>query len=110
MRLGVLSREKLKNLETQGRIVTWTSLESVFVMFIAWTSQKASKVLKLLSRIGHSAYLKIQSPHEDNRPVTPVKCTKSRNRGTGTIYDSCRFDIGCFRAELTGLRKVSTSE
>ena len=26
MRLGVLSREKLKNLETQGRIVTWTSL------------------------------------------------------------------------------------
>ena len=24
----------------------------------------------------------IQSPHEDNRPVTPVKCTKSAHRGT----------------------------
>ena len=43
-------------------------------------------------------------------PVTPVKCTKSAHRGTGTIYDSCRFDIGRFRAEPTGLRKVSTSE
>ena len=26
MKLGVFSREKLKNLKTQGRIVTWTSL------------------------------------------------------------------------------------
>ena len=43
-------------------------------------------------------------------PVTPVKCTNSAHRGKGTINDSCRFDIGRFRVELTDLRKVSTSE
>ena len=43
-------------------------------------------------------------------PVTPVKCTNSAHRGTGTINDSCRFDIGRFRVEPTDLRKVSTSE
>ena len=34
------------------------------------------------------------------------QCTKSAHRWTGTIYDSCRFDIGRFRAEPTYLRKV----
>ena len=52
----------------------------------------------------------IQSPHEDNRPVPPVKCTKSAHRGMATITrDSCRSDIGRFRAEPTDLPKVSTS-
>ena len=82
MRLGVLSWEKLKNRETQGRIVSLDQqlgveeqffVADLFIMFIAWTS--------------------------DCGPVTPVKCTKSAHRGTGTIYDSCRFDIGHFRAE-----------
>ena len=56
MRLGVLSWEKLKNRETHGRIVSLDQLGSrraiadLFVMFIAWTSQKASKVHKLLSQ------------------------------------------------------------
>ena len=51
MRLGVLS---LKNHETHVRIVSLDQLGSqraladLFVMFIAWTSQKASKVHKLL--------------------------------------------------------------
>ena len=92
MRLGVLSWEKLKNRETQGRIVSLDQqlgvkeqfFIAIFIMFIAWTS--------------------------DRGPVTPVKCTKSAHRGKGTIYDSCRFDIGRFRAEPTDLRKVSTSE
>ena len=36
------------------------------------------------------------------RTSRPVKCTKVLgNRGTGTIHDSCRFDIGRFRAEPT---------
>ena len=47
---------------------------------------------------------------QGNRPVTPLKCTKSAYRGTGMIYDSCRFDIGRFRVEPTDLRKESTSE
>ena len=93
MRLGVLSREKLKNRETQGRIVSLDQqlgveeqffIADLFIMFIAWTS--------------------------DRCPVTPVTCTKSAHRGTGTIYDSCRFDIGRFRAEPTDLRKLSTFE
>ena len=40
--------------------------------------------------------LNIQSPHEDNHPVIPVKCTKSAHRGTGMIHNSCRIDIGAF--------------
>ena len=50
MRLGVLSWEQLKNRETHGRIVSFDQLREIadlFVMFIAWTSQKASKVHKL---------------------------------------------------------------
>ena len=98
MRLGVLSWEQLKNRETHGRIVSFDQLREIadlFVMFIAWTSQKASKVHKLVSKLAIVLIWNIQSPHEDNRPVTPVKCSKSahRDRGTGTIYDSCRFDL-----------------
>ena len=50
MRLGVFSSEKLKNRETHSRIVSLDQVGSrkLFVMFIAWTSQKASKVHKLL--------------------------------------------------------------
>ena len=116
MRLGVLSWEKSKNRETHGRIVSLDQLEGrraiadLFVMFIAWTSQKASKVHKLVSKLAIVLIWKIQSPHEDNRPVPPVKCTKSAHRGTATnTRDSCRSDIGRFRAEPTDLRKVSTS-
>ena len=55
MRLGVLSREKLKHRENHGRIVSLDQLrlgveEHFGVMFIAWTSQKASKIHKLLSQ------------------------------------------------------------
>ena len=66
MRLGVLW-EKLKNRETQGRIVSLDQqlgvAEQFFIadlpgiMFITWTS--------------------------DCGPVTPVKCTKSAHRGIG---------------------------
>ena len=59
MRLGVLLWEKLKNRGTQGRIVSLDRLGSrraiyfianLFIMFIVWMSQKASKVHKLLSQ------------------------------------------------------------
>ena len=98
MRLGVLSWEQLKNRETHDRIVSFDQLREIadlFVMFIAWTSQKASKVHKLVSKLAIVLICNIQSPHEDNRPVPPVKCTKSAHRGTATnTRDSCRSDIG----------------
>ena len=49
-------RKVKKKRETHGRIVNLDQLGSqkaiadLFVMFIAWTSQKASKVHKLLSQ------------------------------------------------------------
>ena len=87
-----------------------SNIADVFVIFIAWTSQKASKV-HTVSKLAIVLIWNIQSPHEDNRPVPPVKCTKSAHRGTATnTRDSCRSDIGRFRAEPTDLRKVSTSE
>ena len=56
MRLGVLSWEKLKNLQTHGRIVSLDQpgsrkvIADLFIIFITWTSQKSSKVHKLLSQ------------------------------------------------------------
>ena len=82
----------------QNRELGRRAVADLFVV-IAWTSQKASKVHKSLSKLAIALIWNIQSPHEDNRTVTPVKCTISAHRGTGTIYDSCRFDIGRFRVE-----------
>ena len=107
--LGVLlSRESWDS--RQNRKLGRRAVADLFVVFIAWTSQKASKVHKRLSKLAIALIWNIQSPHEDNRPVTPVKCTISAHGGTGTIYDSCRFDIGRFRVEPTDSQKVSTSE
>ena len=56
MRLGVLLCEKLKNCETLSRIVSLDQLgcgrviADLFIMFITWTRQKASKVHKPLSQ------------------------------------------------------------
>ena len=53
---GVSSWKKLKHRETHGRIVSLEqtgsrkAIADLFVMFIAWTSQKASKVHKLPSQ------------------------------------------------------------
>ena len=57
MRVGVLSWEKLKNRETHGRIVSLDHMWTSFVI-IAWTSKKASKVQKILFKVGHGANLK----------------------------------------------------
>ena len=56
MRLGVSSWKKLKHREAHGRIVSLEqtgsrkAIADLFVIFIAWTSQKASKVHKLPSQ------------------------------------------------------------
>ena len=118
MRLGVLSWEKLKHREIRCRIVSLPDqlrlgVEEQLLMFSSCLSpgrvKKLQKFINFCHTVGHSANLNIQSPHEDNRTVTPVKCTKLAHRdgGTGTIYDSCRFDIGRFRLEPTDLRNLS---
>ena len=63
--------------------------------------RRVKKLWTSVSKLAIVLIWNIQSPHEDNRPVTPVKCTKSAHRRTGTIYDSCRFDIGHFHVEPT---------
>ena len=117
MRLGVLSWEKLKHRENHGRIVSLDQLrlgvEEQLLIFSAscllpGRVKKLQKFINFCLKVGLRSNLK--SPHEDNRPVSPVKCTKSAHRRTGTMYNSCRFDIGRFRMEPTDLPKVSTSE
>ena len=118
-RLGVLSCEKLKHCETRGRIVSLDQLclgvEEQLLIFSAsclspgWV-KKLQKFINFCLKVGHSSNFKHSRSTWVHRPVTPVKCTKSAHRGTGTIYGSCRFDIKRFRVEPTDLRKVSTSE
>ena len=74
--------------------------------------KKLQKFIKLCVKVGHSANLKHSKSTWRQSSCDSSKCTKSahRDRGTGTIYDSCRFDIGRFRVEPTDLRKVSTSQ
>ena len=68
MRLGVLPWERLKNRENLALGPPWESqsnaIADLFVMFIAWTSQKASKVHKILSqKLAIALISNIQSLH-----------------------------------------------
>ena len=68
MRLGVLPWERLKNRENLELGPSWESqsnaIADLFVMFIAWTSQKASKVHKILSqKLAIALISNIQSLH-----------------------------------------------
>ena len=81
MRLGVLSWKKLKNRETHGAIVSLDQLWSrrLFVMFIAWTSQKGSEpsVSKLAIVIWN-----IQSPQEsscDSCEISKISTSRTGN-------------------------------
>ena len=126
MRLGVLPWERLKNRENLELGPSWESqsnaIADLFVMFIAWTSQKASKVHKILSqKLAIALISNIQSLHitEENlsswemfKIITSEALDTAHSalldRGTGAIYDSCRFDIGRFRAEPTNYKFVYT--
>ena len=120
MRLGVLSWEKLKHRETHGRIASLDQLrlgvEEQLLIFSSCLSpgrvKKLQKFIKFCLKVGHSANLKHSKSTWRQSSCDSSKCTKSahRDRGTGTIYDRCRFDIGRFRVEPTDLRKVSTSQ
>ena len=101
MRVGVLSWEKLKNRETHGRIVSLDQLGSrravanLFVI-ITWTSQKASKLLSQSYRVSCERYKMITSKAPGTMQAQHFLISQ-RER---SIYDSCRCDIGRFRAEL----------
>ena len=129
MRLGVLSWKKLKwNRGTHGRIVSLDQLggrraiADLFVMFIAWTSQKSSNVHKLLSQSWpYRLIWNIQSAHELRQLIVLWK-VQTHNIKLDTmhtqhfliaerersIFNTCRFDIGGFRAEPTDYESVHT--
>ena len=98
----VVPWEKFKHRETHGRIVSLDHLrlgvEEQLLNFSAsclspGQVKNLQKFINLCLKVGHSSNLKHSkfTSQEDNRPVTPVKCTKSAHRGTGTIYDS--YDV-----------------
>ena len=104
MGLGVLSGEKLKHRETQGRIVSLDRLrlgvEEQLLIFSSCLSpgrvKKLQKFINFCLKVGHSANLKHLKVHMKTIVLCLlyVKCTKSAaHRRTGTIYDSCRFKI-----------------
>ena len=128
MRLGVLPWERLKNHENRELGPAWESqnnaIADLFVMFIASTSQKASKVhIKTpVSKLAIALISNIQSLHITEENLSSWRNVQNHNirsfghnarsalldRGTGAIYDSCRFDIGRFRAEPTNYKFVYT--
>ena len=114
-----LSWKKLKNRETHGRraqqVAQQTSNpeEQLLIFSSCWSLGRVKKLQKFINfclKVGHRANLKHSKSTWRPWSCDSVKCTKLAHHGTGTIYDSCRFDIGRFRAEPSDLRKVSTSQ
>ena len=127
MRLGVLSWGHLrKNHQLRP---AWESKSNCWSFRYVYcpTSQKASKVRKRLrlsvSKLATVLIWNIQSPHEDN--LSPHGRVQNHNinhqklwacsalivliaERERSIYDSCRFDIGRFRAEPTNSEDVHT--
>ena len=114
MKLGVLSWEKLKNRETHTESWAWASLgvEEQLLIFCHVYRLNESK------RLGKVLILNIQSPHEDNLSFCErYNIITSKAPGIihaqpfliaereRSIYDSCRFDIGRFRAEPTNYER-----
>ena len=117
MRLGVLSWEKLKNRETHSRIVRLDPLGKLKCNF--WSLHHVYRLNESKS-LAKVLILNIQSPHEDNlsfceryniitskalgiihaQPFQVLIAERERS-----IYDSCRFDIGRFRAEPTNYER-----
>ena len=117
MRLGVLSWEKLKIVRLtacHGRIIRLDQLGSrratQLLIFSSWLSpwrvKKLEKFINFCLKVGHSANLK-HSKYRWRQLIVlseMYKIITSKalgNRGTGTVYDNCRFDIERFRAEPT---------
>ena len=94
----------------------WES-KSWLMTFSSWLSpgrvKKLQKFINFCLKVGHSATLKrLKSTWRQSSCDSPAgwNVQQQPHRVTGSIYDSCRFDIGRFRAKPTDLRKVSTSE
>ena len=116
MRLGVLSWENLKHRETHGRIVSLDQLGSRRAIAIFSSCLSPGRVTKLQKfihfclKVGHSANLKRSKSTWRQSSCDSCEMYKINTSRNATIYDSCRFDMGRFRAEPTDLPKVSTSE
>ena len=128
MRLGVLPWERLKNHERRELGPAWESqnnaIADLFVMFIASTIRvkKLQKFINSYLKVGHSANFKHSKSTYNWRELIVLGNVQNHNirsfghnarsalldRGTGAIYDSCRFDIGRFRAEPTNYKFVYT--
>ena len=103
IRLGVLSREKLKNRENHGRIASVNQLESrrpiadLFIMLITWQVKKLWKFVNICLKVGDSANLKCSkstwrhlSPHGrvQNHNIKSTghnACSALLDHGTGVI-------------------------
>ena len=95
----------------------WTSgnrkaITDLFLVFIAWTNQKASHVPKLLSQIWHEDNLssceryKIKTSKALGKMHVSTSWSLNGNdRSTTVGPDSCRFDIGRFRAKPTNYER-----
>ena len=112
--------KKYKYRDTHGRIVSLDQLrlgvEEQLLIFSSCLSpgrvKKLQKFINFCLEGGHSANLKHSKSTWRQSSCDSCEMYKSAHcdRGTGTIYNGCRFDIGHFRVEPTDLRKVSTSE
>ena len=87
--------------------------------------KKLQKLINFCLKVGHSANLKHSKPTWRQRTYGPVKVTNLNIKRSGqnarsaplnrsdvrerSIYDNCRFDIGCSRASRL-ITKVSTPE
>ena len=96
-----------RNISFQNDISLKTMTAAGLFVIIAWTSQKASKVHKLVSELAIVPIWNIQSPHEDNLSSCERYKIILTSKALGTrdahhfliaeqelsICDSCRFDM-----------------
>ena len=97
-----------------GRIMSLDQLGSrraiQLLIFSSYLSaervKKLEKFINFCLKVGHSANQVSKSTWRELHVLWNKKWAKALgNRGTGTIYDSCRFDIGRFRAEPTNYER-----
>ena len=126
MRLGVLSWERLKNRENRELGPAWESQSNAIADMLSCLSpgrvKKLQKFINSCPKVGHSANLKHSKSTYNWRELIVLWNVQNNNiksfehnarsalldGGTGAIYDSCRFDIGRFRAEPTNYKFVYT--
>ena len=120
----------VRKVEKKTRIVSLDQLGSrramQLLIFLSCLSprrvKKLQKFINSCLKVGHSANFKHSKSTYNWRELIVLGNVQNHNirsfghnarsalldRGTGAIYDSCRFDIGRFRAEPTNYKFVYT--